>query len=252
MRFRPCIDLHGGRVKQIVGSTLRDGSDPATNFDTHKRAAEYARLYRDDGLMDGHVIMLGAGNEAAAREALESFPGGLQVGGGINADNAADWRDRGAAQVIVTSYAFRDGQLHRDNLQRGVDAAGRERLVLDLSCGLRDGLYVVMTDRWQQATDFEINADNLAFLAESCCEFLVHATDVEGKQQGVDEELVALLGEIAPIPTTYAGGVRSRADIDVIDRLGQGKLDFTVGSALDIFGGTGLNYEEMAAVNGAK
>ena len=252
MRFRPCIDLHQGQVKQIVGSTLRDGAVPETNFVAEKPPAYFAELYRHDNLHGGHVIMLGPGNEQAATHALATFPGGLQLGGGINANNAPDWLDRGAAQVIVTSYAFRDGQLHRDNLQRVVDAAGRERLVLDLSCGLRDGLYVVMTDRWQQATDFEINADNLAFLAESCCEFLVHATDVEGKQQGVDEELVALLGEIAPIPTTYAGGVRSRADIDVIDRLGQGKLDFTVGSALDIFGGTGLNYEEMAAVNGAK
>ena len=252
MRFRPCIDLHQGQVKQIVGSTLRDGAVPETNFVAEKPPAYFAELYRHDNLHGGHVIMLGPGNEQAATHALATFPGGLQLGGGINANNAANWLDRGAAQVIVTSYAFRDGQLHRDNLQRVVDTAGRERLVLDLSCGLRDGRYVVMTDRWQQTTDFEINADNLAFLAESCCEFLVHATDVEGKQQGVDEELVALLGEIAPIPTTYAGGVRSRADIDVIDRLGQGKLDFTVGSALDIFGGTGLNYEEMAAVNGAK
>ena len=252
MRFRPCIDLHQGQVKQIVGSTLRDGAVPETNFVAEKPPAYFAELYRHDNLHGGHVIMLGPGNEQAATHALATFPGGLQLGGGINANNAPDWLDRGASQVIVTSYAFRDSQLHCDNLQRVVDAAGRERLVLDLSCGLRDGRYVVMTDRWQQATDFEINADNLAFLAESCCEFLVHATDVEGKQQGVDEELVALLGEIAPIPTTYAGGVRSRADIDVIDRLGQGKLDFTVGSALDIFGGTGLNYEEMAAVNGAK
>ena len=252
MRFRPCIDLHQGQVKQIVGSTLRDGAVPETNFVAEKPPAYFAELYRHDNLHGGHVIMLGPGNEQAATHALATFPGGLQLGGGINANNAPDWLDRGASQVIVTSYAFRDSQLHCDNLQRVVDTAGRERLVLDLSCGLRDGRYVVMTDRWQQATDFEINADNLAFLAESCCEFLVHATDVEGKQQGVDEELVALLGEIAPIPTTYAGGVRSRADIDVIDRLGQGKLDFTVGSALDIFGGTGLNYEEMAAVNGAK
>ena len=252
MRFRPCIDLHQGQVKQIVGSTLRDGAVPETNFVAEKPAAYFAELYRHDNLPGGHLIMLGPGNEEAATHALATFPGGLQLGGGINADNAADWLDRGAAQVIVTSYAFRNGQLHRDNLQRVVDAAGRDRLVLDLSCGQRDGRYVVMTDRWQQTTDFEINAKNLAFLAESCCEFLVHATDVEGKQQGVDEELISLLGNIAPIPTTYAGGVRSQADIDVIDRLGHGKLDFTVGSALDIFGGTELNYEQMAAMNKAK
>ena len=193
--------------------------------------------------------MLGPGNQEAASQALAAFPGGLQVGGGIDADNAPAWLDRGAAHVVVTSYAFRDGQLHRDNLARVVAAAGRERLVLDLSCGKRNGRYVVMSDRWQRATDFAIDADHLEFLAESCSEFLIHATDVEGKQQGVDSELIALLGDIVPIPTTYAGGVRSQADIDAIAQLGQGKLDFTVGSALDIFGGTGLCYENMVARN---
>lgn len=252
MRFRPCIDLHQGQVKQIVGSTLRDGQDPETNFVAQKPPAYFAELYRRDNLEGGHAIMLGPGNEEAATQALAAFPGGLQLGGGIDANNASAWLDRGAAQVIVTSYAFRDGQLHRDNLARIVASTGRDRLVLDLSCGQRDGRYVVMTNRWQQATDFEINGDNLALLAESCCEFLIHATDVEGKQQGVDEQLIALLGEIAPIPTTYAGGVRSQADIDTIAKLGQNKLDFTVGSALDIFGGTGLCYEDMAAINRAR
>mgnify|MGYP001070408370 CR=1 FL=1 len=250
MRFRPCIDLHQGQVKQIVGSTLRDGATPETNFVAAYPPAYFAELYRRDQLPGGHVIMLGPGNEQAASQALAAFPGGLQVGGGIDADNAPSWLDRGAAHVVVTSYAFRDGQLHRDHLARVVKATGRDRLVLDLSCGKRGDHYVVMTDRWQQATDFAIDADNLALLAESCGEFLIHATDVEGKQQGVDEELIALLGDIVPIPTTYAGGVRSRADIDTIAQLGQNKLDFTVGSALDIFGGTGLRYEDMAAVNG--
>ena len=172
-------------------------------------------------------------------QALAAFPEGLQVGGGIRPDNAAAWLSRGAAQVIVTSYVFSDGQLHRSRLAQMVAAVGRERLVLDLSCSKRDGRYVVMTDRWQKATDFAISADNLALLAESCSEFLIHATGVEGKQQGVDAELVALLGEIAPLPTTYAGGVCSTADIEILRRLGQGKLDFTVGAALDIFGGQG-------------
>ena len=130
MRFRPCIDLHDGRVKQIVGNTLRDGSDPATNFDTDKRAAEYARLYRDDGLMGGHVIMLGPGNEAAAREALESHPGGLQVGGGIDASNAESWLEAGAAAVIVTSTIFVDGRLDLDCLGSLADQVGRDRLCL--------------------------------------------------------------------------------------------------------------------------
>ena len=252
MRFRPCIDLHQGQVKQIVGSTLRDGAVPETNFVAEKSSSHFAELYRRDNLLGGHVIMLGPNNEEAAQQALAAFPCGLQLGGGINANNAPQWIERGAAQVIVTSYAFRDGRLHHDNLQRVVGAVGRDRLILDLSCGQRDGRYVVMTDRWQKATDFEIDAAHLAFLAESCCEFLIHATDVEGKQQGVDKELIALLGDIAPIPTTYAGGVRSLADIDVINRLGQGKLDFTVGSALDIFGGTGLCYEILASKNWAE
>ena len=248
MRFRPCIDLHEGQVKQIVGTSLRDGSAPQTHFIAPHPPAYFAERYRNDQLFGGHVIMLGPGNEDAATQALTAFPGGMQVGGGIRPDTAAAWLSRGAAQVIVTSYVFSDGQLHRNRLAQMVAAVGRDQLVLDLSCSNRDGHYVVMTDRWQQATDFAINADNLAFLAESCREFLIHATGVEGKQQGVDAELVALLGEIAPIPTTYAGGVSSQADIDTIARLGQDKLDFTVGAALDIFGGTGLRYEDMVGI----
>ena len=250
MRFRPCIDLHEGQVKQIVGTSLRDGSAPQTHFIAPHPPAYFAECYRRDQLFGGHVIMLGPGNEDAAAQALAAFPRGLQVGGGIRPDNAATWLSRGAAQVIVTSYVFSDGQLHHDRLAQMVAAVGRERLVLDLSCSNRDGCYVVMTDRWQKATDFAISADNLALLSESCSEFLIHATGVEGKQQGIDAELVALLGEIAPIPTTYAGGVSSTEDIDILRKLGQGKLDFTVGAALDIFGGTGLRYEDMLAYRG--
>lgn len=250
MRFRPCIDLHEGRVKQIVGTSLRDGIAPQTHFIAPHPPAYFAARYGRDQLTGGHVIMLGPGNEDAAVQALAAFPGGLQVGGGIRPDNAEAWLRRGAAQVIVTSHVFSDGQLHRSRLAQMVAAVGRERLVLDLSCSKRDGRYVVMTDRWQKATNFALNADNLALLAESCSEFLIHATGVEGKQQGVDAELVALLGEIAPLPTTYAGGVCSIADIEIIRRLGQGKLDFTVGAALDIFGGTGLRYEDMLAYRG--
>jgi len=246
MRFRPCIDLHQGQVKQIVGSTLKEGEKPATNFVATTPPAEFAQRYRRDNLRGGHVIMLGPGNEQAASEALAAFPNGMQIGGGIDGDNASLWLNRGASQVIVTSYVFRDGRLHRDRLARIVNAVGRNHLVLDLSCGQLDGRYVVMTDRWQKATDFTIDSDHLEFLAESCSEFLIHATEVEGKQAGIDEQLVTLLGDIAPIPTTYAGGVRNQTDVDAIARLGRNKLDFTVGSALDIFGGTGLRYEDMA------
>ena len=250
MHFRPCIDLHEGRVKQIVGTSLRDGSAPQTHFIAPHPPAHFAARYGRDQLFGGHVIMLGPGNEDAAAQALAAFPEGLQVGGGIRPDNTAAWLSRGAAQVIVTSYVFSEGQLHRSRLAQMVAAVGHERLVLDLSCSKRDGRYVVMTDRWQKATNFAINADNLALLAESCSEFLIHATGVEGKQQGVDAELVALLGEIAPLPTTYAGGVCSIADIEILRQLGQGKLDFTVGAALDIFGGTGLRYEDMVLIRG--
>ncbi len=248
MRFRPCIDLHQGQVKQIVGSTLREGEKPATNFVATTPPAEFAQRYRRDNLRGGHVIMLGPGNEQAASEALAAFPNGMQIGGGIDGDNAPLWLDRGASHVIVTSYVFRNGRLHRDRLARIVNAVGRNHLVLDLSCGQLDGRYVVMTDRWQKPTDFTIDSDHLEFLAESCSEFLIHATEVEGKQAGIDEQLVTLLGDIAPIPTTYAGGVCNQADVDAIARLGRNKLDFTVGSALDIFGGTGLRYGDMAAL----
>ena len=247
MRFRPCIDLHQGQVKQIVGSSLIDRQAPTTNFVAQQNAAYFANLYLRDNLPSGHVIMLAPGNEQAAAAALQAYPQGLQLGGGIHAENAEKWIAAGAAQLIATSYVFKNVQLEKNNLRRLVRATGRERLVLDLSCARIAGRYVVMTDRWQQATDFEISRSNLETLAESCCEFLIHATDVEGKQQGIDAELVALLGEITPLPATYAGGVHAQNDIDQIDQLGQGKLDFTVGSALDLFGGIGLQYADMVA-----
>ncbi len=252
MRFRPCIDLHRGVVKQIVGSTLRDGADPTTNFAADEPAGYFANLYRQDGLYGGHVIMLGSDNEDAAIQALAAFPNGLQIGGGITPKNGPLWLQRGAAGVIVTSYVFEDGRLHHDRLRQMVDVVGAEHLILDLSCGKRDGRYVAMTNRWQTCTDFEISRDNLALLAASCREFLIHATTVEGKQQGIDTDLVALLGDITPVPTTYAGGIRSMQDIRLIQQLGQGRLDYTVGSALDIFGGQGLRYRDLVDLTAAK
>ena len=249
MRFRPCIDLHNGVVKQIVGASLQDGADPQTNFTADQPASYFADRYRQDCLHGGHVIMLGPGNEAAAAAAVAAFPGGLQVGGGINPQNAAAWLQRGAAGVIVTSYLFHDGKLRRDRLQAMVDAVGPSHLILDLSCRQIDGRYVAMTDRWQTVTDLEINASTLADLAPSCCEFLIHATAVEGRQAGIDADLVALLGRITPLPVTYAGGIRSMADVEQVRELGQGRLDFTVGSALDLFGGTGLRYADLVALN---
>ncbi|MCK4563366.1 MAG: phosphoribosylformimino-5-aminoimidazole carboxamide ribotide isomerase [Verrucomicrobia bacterium] len=244
MKFRPCIDLHNGKVKQIVGGSLADGQEPETNFVSEQSPAWYAELYKSDGLTGGHVIKLGSGNDEAAREALAAWPGGLQVGGGITADNAAEWLEAGAAQVIVTSTIFRNGRLDSDRLNQLVTKIGKERLVLDLSCRKKDGQYFVVTDRWQTFTEIAVDAGSLSQLSESCCEFLVHGVDVEGKQQGMDEELIQLLAAHSPIPCVYAGGVRSFDDLARLDGVGQGRIDVTIGSALDLFGGS-MPYRDV-------
>ncbi|MEN7972963.1 MAG: phosphoribosylformimino-5-aminoimidazole carboxamide ribotide isomerase [Verrucomicrobiota bacterium] len=244
MKFRPCIDLHSGKVKQIVGGSLADGTEPETNFVSEKPPAWYAGLYKEDWLTGGHVIKLGEGNDDAAREALAGWPGGLQIGGGISAENAFQWLEAGAAQVIVTSYIFRNGQIDPARLSRLVAETGRDRLVLDLSCRKKEGQYHVVTDRWQTFTETIVDAESLRHLADCCCEFLVHGVDVEGKQQGMDEELIELLAKHSPIPCVYAGGVRNFQDLEKLNAAGQGKIDVTVGSALDIFGGT-LPYRDV-------
>ncbi|MDF7801359.1 phosphoribosylformimino-5-aminoimidazole carboxamide ribotide isomerase [Pontiellaceae bacterium B1224] len=244
MKFRPCIDLHNGKVKQIVGGSLADGSEPETNFVSEKSPAWYAKRYKADWLTGGHVIKLGTGNDDAAREALAAWPNGLQVGGGITADNAFQWLEAGAAQVIVTSYIFKDGQIDTDRLRKLVAETGRDRLVLDLSCRKKDGQYHVVTDRWQTFTETVVNRESLQQLSDSCCEFLVHGVDVEGKQQGVDLELIELLAEHAPIPCVYAGGVRNFQDLEKLNRASDGKIDVTIGSALDLFGGI-MPYQDV-------
>ena len=246
--FRPCIDLHEGKVKQIVGGTLSD-TGARTNFVSEKPAAWFAELYRRDGLAGGHVIQLGAGNEAQARAALAAYPGGLHLGGGVNAQNAPGWLDAGATHVIVTSWVFREGRVDWTRLEELVKAIGRERLVLDLSCRKRGDTYFVVTDRWQKFTELEVNAATLKQFAVSCAEFLIHAVDVEGLCRGIDQELVAKLAAWTPIPLTYAGGAGSLADLETVTRLGQGKVDLTIGSALDIFGGTGVKYADCVAFN---
>ncbi len=247
MRFRPCIDLHDGKVKQIVGSTLDADGRATTNFIAEQPPAYFASLYRRDGLFGGHVIMLGPGNETAAREALAAFPGGLQVGGGITADNAGTWLDAGAQAVIVTSWVFRDGRIHEDRLRQLVRAVGRDRLVLDLSCRRRGDDYYIVTDRWQKFTQTTISPATLDKLSRSCAEFLVHAVDVEGKCRGIETELATRLADWSPIPTTYAGGISSLDDLRLLKRIGRDRLDATIGSALDIFGGTGITYREAVA-----
>ncbi|MBI5775306.1 MAG: phosphoribosylformimino-5-aminoimidazole carboxamide ribotide isomerase [Verrucomicrobia bacterium] len=248
--FRPCIDLHEGKVKQIVGGSLRDdAAGLRTNFVSEKPAAWFAELYRRDGLKGGHVIQLGPGNEAAARAALAAHPGGLHLGGGLTLDNARAWLDAGASHVIVTSWVFREGRLDEQQLQQLVAAIGKERLVLDLSCRKRDGQYWVVTDRWQKFTELAVNGETLQRLAGSCAEFLVHAVDVEGLCRGVDLELVEKLSQWSPIPTTYAGGASSLADLEEVTRISRNRIDLTVGSALDIFGGSGVRYADAVEFN---
>jgi len=247
-RFRPCIDLHAGKVKQIVGSTLSDDPSvvPVTNFEASKSSAEFAVLYASHMLQGGHVIMLGPGNEQAAVEAVRAFPGGLQLGGGINPSNARGYLDAGASAVIVTSYVFYQGKLDASRLAELEAAVGAERLVLDLSCRRRTagGPFFVVTDRWQKFTELEVNEPTLKALSAHCAEFLVHAVDVEGKQSGVEKELIEALGRWSPIPVTYAGGVSCIEDLQLVEQLSGGRVDVTVGSALDIFGGR-LSYERV-------
>lgn len=219
-----------------------------TNFVSERPSRWFAELFKKDGLRDGHVILLGPGNEAAAREALAAFPGGLQVGGGITPANAAGYLEAGASHVIVTSWIFRDGRLDRDRLRQMTDAVGRDKLVLDLSCRRRDGKYIVVTDRWQTFTDVELGRETLAGLAPSCAEFLVHAADVEGLRLGMDLALVEKLAQESPLPATYAGGAKALGDLEDVQRMGGGKIHLTIGSALDIFGG-GVRYADAVAFN---
>jgi len=248
MRFRPCIDLHQGRVKQIVGSTLdADQTALRTNFSSELPSSHYAAMYRQDDLRGGHIIMLGPGNEEAARDALAAWPGGMQVGGGITAENAVLWLDQGASHLIVTSHVFHDGMLDRDRLIRLTRRVGKQRLVLDLSCRWRHDGYYVVTDRWQQFTGLRISPAVLEELAAYCDEFLIHAVDVEGMCMGIDTRLLDLLATSVPVATTYAGGVTSLADLELVQGSGRGRIDVTVGSALDIFGGSGLRYRDVVA-----
>jgi len=248
--FRPCIDIHDGQVKQIVGGSLSDdAAGLRTNFVSDRSPAWYAALYRQDGLTGGHVIKLGPGNDEAARQALAAYPNGLQVGGGITAHNAREWLDAGASHVIVTSWVFRDGQVDRARLAALVEIVGRRRLVLDLSCRVREGRYIVVTDRWQKCTDLTLSGESLDELSRFCDEFLVHAVDVEGLCGGIDLQLVRHLAAWSPIPVTYAGGASSLEDLKRVKVAGEGRVDLTIGSALDIFGGTGIRYADAVAFN---
>ena len=254
MKFRPCIDLHNGQVKQIVGGTLDEAAPSrlATNFASDLPSSYYATLYQRDGLTGGHVIKLGPGCDEAAREALAAYPGGMQIGGGIDAANALSWLEQGASAVIVTSFVFQNGQILEERLRELVSSVGAAHLVLDLSCRRRGSEFFIVTDRWQKFTEVTVSAQSLEYFSRFCFEFLVHGVDVEGRCAGVDLDLVELLGRFSPIPTTYAGGVRNLADLELVRQHGQGRLDVTVGSALDLFGGTGMTYQEAVAFNRAQ
>lgn len=252
MEFRPCIDIHNGKVKQIVGGSLQDKNNQAEeNFVAEKDASFYAALYRDAGIKGGHIILLNAADseyyEATKKQALgalSTYPGGLQVGGGITPDNAEQFLKAGASHVIVTSYVFKDGRIHYDRLEELVKAVGREHLVLDVSCKKTEKGYLVVTDRWQRLTEEVVDYGLLNRLSAYCDEFLIHAVDVEGKAEGIEEELAKLLGEWQSIPITYAGGVHSYEDLQLLKRLGNNRLNVTVGSALDLFGGN-LSWEKV-------
>ena len=245
MKFRPCIDIHNGKVKQIVGGSLLDKGDYAQdNFVSEKDGDFYAKLYKDAGLEGGHIILLNpAGSQYYEEDvrqaclALSAYPGGLQIGGGMTAENAAFFLEQGASHIIVTSYVFKDGKINYENLEKIVAVTGKEHLVLDLSCRKKGEDYYIVTDRWQKFTDVKLTEDVLSELADYCDEFLIHAVDVEGKAGGIEEDIAALLGNWDGISVTYAGGVSSFEDLRKLKELGRNKVDVKIGRALDLFGG---------------
>ena len=248
-RFRPCIDLHQGRVKQIVGGSLHDGGDPKTNFVSEHDAAWFAARYREDGLRGGHVIQLGPGNQESALSALAAWPGGLQLGGGVTPGNAHEWLDAGAEKLIITTWLFdQEARFQWKRLEEIAGLVGPDRLVIDLSCRGKAPTWRVAMNRWQTPTDLTVDANTLEILAGFCAEFLVHAADVEGLRAGMDEELIRFLGQASPLPVTYAGGASALADLERVDQLSGGRVDLTIGSALDLFGGE-VPYTECLAWN---
>ena len=252
MQFRPCIDIHNGKVKQIVGGSLKDeGNKAKENYVSEYDASYFADLYKKENLKGAHVIMLNAADseyydatKAQAVLAVKTYPGALQVGGGITAENAKEYIDNGADKVIVTSYVFQEGNIRYDNLNKLIESVGKEQIVLDLSCRKKEGKYYIVTDRWQKFTDVEVTYGVLDELSAYCSEFLIHAVDVEGKQQGIDTELIGYLGQWEGIPITYAGGIHTYEDLDAIAKMGKGRIHATVGSALDLFGGK-LSFEKI-------
>lgn len=252
MEFRPCIDIHNGKVKQIVGGSLKDkGNAAEENFVSNQDGSFFANLYKREGIKGGHIILLNAkdseyyeATRQQALNALHAYPMGLQIGGGINAGNASFFLNEGASHVIVTSYVFQDGVVNYRNLNALCQAVGKKRLVLDLSCRFRKDGYYIVTDRWQKFTNEKVTLKLLEELSQYCDEFLIHAVDVEGKARGIEEGLVEMLGTWGKIPITYAGGVHNFEDLGKLKTLGKNHLNVTIGSALDLFGGD-MEYERV-------
>ncbi|MFP3156047.1 phosphoribosylformimino-5-aminoimidazole carboxamide ribotide isomerase [Lachnospiraceae bacterium ZAX-1] len=252
MEFRPCIDIHNGKVKQIVGGSLRDTKQEAVeNFVSEQDAAFYANFYKKDGIRNGHIILLNPplspyyeATKQQAFLALSAYPDGMQIGGGITALNAKSFLEAGASHVIVTSYVFCDGAVNYENLKNLTRAVGKQRIVLDLSCRKKADDYYIVTDRWQKFTTEKVTVDLLDMLMEYADEFLIHAVDVEGKSLGIEKKLVSRLAEWGKIPITYAGGIGNFDHLKELKVLGQNKLHVTIGSALDIFGGN-MEYEKV-------
>ncbi len=252
MRFRPCIDIHNGKVKQIVGGSLSDeGNQAVTNFSSRLEADYYAKKYKNDDLRGGHIILLNPpGTEfyevtkEQAMKAINAYPNGLQIGGSITDENAMQYLEAGASHVIVTSYVFQGGEINWKNLKVISEKVGKNRLVIDLSCRKKGEDYMVVTNRWQTFTNVKVEASLLDELAKYCDEFLVHGVDVEGKSAGVEKGLVKLLADWSGIPITYAGGIGSSSDLEQFEKISNNKLDFTIGSALDLFGGD-IPYQSL-------
>lgn len=252
MKFRPCIDIHNGKVKQIVGGSLKDNNDYAKdNFISEKNADYYAELYKKDNLKGGHIILLNPvtsqyynADVEQALLALKAYPQGMQIGGGITDENASFFLENGASHVIVTSYVFSNGVINYDNLKKLFNTVGKDKLVLDLSCRKKNNDYYIVTNRWQTFTDVKLSHSVLDELSRYCDEFLVHAVDVEGNSSGIDEDILNILSEFEGIPITYAGGVSNFDDLEKLRKLGKGKIDVTIGSSLDLFGGK-MEYKKV-------
>ena len=235
-------------MRQIVGSSLLKGA-PQINHTSDFDAAYFASLYREEGLSGGHVISLGDNNQKQAVAALGAYRGGLQYGGGVTAENAQKYLEAGASHVIATSYLMDNNRFCWERLEQLKKEVGQEHLVIDLSCRKTRAGWVVASNRWQTLTKMTLTEKTILELQENCNEFLIHAADEEGKQSGMDEQLIKFLGQYCDIPTTYAGGASSLGDLDKVANLSNKKLDLTIGSALDIFGGFGVTLEDCILWN---